>query len=89
MCDYNRIFAEIAQLRMMEAEVKKEREALEKSIKDYMESESLTELLGLEHKATYSAVTTSRFDTTAFKRDHADMAESYTKPSTSMRFTFN
>lgn len=89
MCDYNKIFGEIAEYRMMKVEIEKRLDELESEIKDYMKAESMTELLGNEHKACYSAVTSNRFDTTAFKKDHADMAKMYMKQSTSMRFTFN
>lgn len=89
MCDYNNIFKKIARLRSKEAELKAEREALEAEIKDYMKAEKMSELLGKEHRACYIEVVSNRFDTTAFKRDHAEMAELYTKPSKSMRFTFN
>lgn len=89
MCDYNNLFKKIARLRVKEAEIKAEREALETEIKEYMTSEGMSELLGKEHRASYIEVTSNRFDTTAFRKDHADMAKLYTKPSTSMRFTFN
>ena len=89
MCDYNNLFKKIAKLRTKEAELKAEREALEKEIKDFMTAEGMSELLGKEHRACYIEVTSNKFDTTAFKRDHAEMAQLYTKPSTSMRFTFN
>lgn len=89
MCDYNNIFKRIARLRSKEAEIKAEREALETVIKDFMTAEGMSELLGKEHKAIYIEVTSNKFDTKSFKKDHADMAEQYMKPSTSMRFTFN
>lgn len=89
MCDYNKLFGEIAQYRMMKAEIEAQLTALENEIKAYMKAEGISELLGSEHKVNYTAVTSNRFDSTAFKRDHADMAKLYTKASTSMRFTFN
>ncbi len=89
MCDYNSIFKEIAQYRAMIAQAEAEKAKLEAQIKEYMEAEGVTELMGTEHKATYAEVTTNRFDTTAFKKDYADVYEAYRKPSTSMRFTFN
>lgn len=89
MCDYNKIFGQIAQYRMMKAEIESELEKLEGEIKAYMTENSMSELLGSEHKACYTSVTSNRFDTKAFKKDHADMASLYTKASTSMRFTFN
>lgn len=86
--DINATFKAIAEYRLMEDEAKREREALEAEIKVYMTEHKMTDLIGDEHKATYKEVISNRFDSTAFKKDHADMYESYKKPSTSMRFTF-
>lgn len=86
--DINAKFKAIAQFRLMEAEAKAEREALEAEIKAYMAENGTDTLIGDEHKATYKEVVSSRFDSTAFKKDHADMYTAYQKASTSMRFTF-
>ena len=40
-------------------------------------------------KATYREVISNRFDSTAFKKDFADIYSEYTKKSSSMRFTCN
>ena len=45
-------------------------------------------LVGAEHKATYKAVTSSRVDTTALKKDMPDVAARYTKTTETRRFTF-
>lgn len=89
MCDYNSIFKEIAELRMMEAECKAQREALENEIKEYMTAEGMAELLGTEHKATYKEVESLKFNSSLFKSRHADMYEAFRTPSKTMRFTFN
>ena len=86
--DINAKFKAIAQYRLMEEQAKAEREILEAEIKAYMTESGVAELIGDEHKATYKEVISSRFDSTAFKKDHADMYESYKKQSSSMRFTF-
>lgn len=87
--DYDSIFKEIAQYRNLKAEAEKELERLEGMVKEHMMSNGIEELRGEEHKALYKAITSNRFDVTAFKKDHADMAKEYTKESTSMRFTFS
>lgn len=84
----NETLSAIAQYRLMEEEAKKLREALEAEIKEYMIANALTELVGNEHKATYTEIISNRFDSTAFKRDHADLYEAYKKQSSTMRFTF-
>ena len=86
--DINAKFKAIAQYKLMEEQAKAEREILEAEIKAYMTESGVAELIGDEHKATYKEVISSRFDSTAFKKDHADMYESYKKQSSSMRFTF-
>lgn len=86
--DYNKMFSDLASLKMMKAELDKEIEAKENEIKELMDKTCVTELIGTEHKATYKEVVSNRFDSKAFKADHADMYESYKKPNKSMRFTF-
>lgn len=86
--DYNKMFADLASMKMMRAELDKEIEEKESEIKELMDRTCVTELIGTEHKATYKEVVSNRFDSTAFKKDHADMYESYKKQSKSMRFTF-
>lgn len=86
--DINERLAEIAQYRMMQKQIEAELNKLEGELKQYMLSEGLIEVVGDEHTATYKPVTSSKFDSTRFKADHADMYEMYRKASTSMRFTF-
>lgn len=57
-------------------------------LKAHMTEAGVDTLIGDEHKATYKEVITNRFDSKAFKADHADMYTAYQKPSSSMRFTF-
>lgn len=45
-------------------------------------------LAGSEHKATYKAVTSSRVDATALKKELPEIAAKYTKTTTARRFTF-
>lgn len=86
--NYNNTFADIAKYRLIIEEAKNELEKLENEIKDYMTINALEELTGNEHKATFKAVTSSRFDTKAFKLDNPAIYEKYSKASESMRFTF-
>lgn len=88
MTDYNKMFSDLASLKMMKKELDAEIEAKENEIKSLMDKACVTELIGTEHKATYKEVVSSRFDSKAFGKDHADLYEAYKKPSTSMRFTF-
>lgn len=85
----NSKFKELAEYKLMEAEAKALREAIEAEIKAYMESENIESLIGDEHKATYKEVVSNRFDSAAFKKaGHEDLYREFTKASTSMRFNF-
>lgn len=86
--DYNHDFKELAQMKALKAEAEAEIAKIEERIKNKMLEEGKDTVIGDEHKATYKEVVSNRFDSTSFKKDHADMYESYKKPSTSMRFTF-
>lgn len=87
--DYNKMFADLASMRMMRAELDAEIEAKENEIKALMEKTCVNELIGTEHKATYKEVTSNRFDSKAFKAaGHEDLYKAFTKSSTTMRFTF-
>ena len=85
----NKIFKEIARKRMEIAKEQEELKKLEDKVKAYMKANGITELLGDEHSALYREVTSNRFDSSAFKKDYADIYELYRKPSTTMRFDFS
>lgn len=86
--DINATFRELAQYRLMLEETKKEVEKLEAEIKAYMVAEHMQDLIGDEHKAHYIFYEEMRFDSKAFKKDHADMYEMYRKPNQKSKFTF-
>lgn len=86
--DTNAIFKEMAQYKLIIAEAEAELKKREAEVKALMEDQGIDTLIGDEHKATYKEVVSSRFDSTAFKKDYSDLYESYKKPSASMRFTF-
>lgn len=79
---------ELAQYIRMQEEIAETVEGLKDQIKAYMQENGLETLASDEHKATYKAVTSSRIDTTAFKKAFPSMAEQFTKTTTSNRFTF-
>lgn len=87
--DTNIIFSEIAQYRVIIAEAQAELDRLEAEVKAKMTADGIDTLIGDEHKATYKAVVSNRFDSKAFKADgYEELYKAYQKPSTSMRFTF-
>ena len=80
---------ELAQYIRMQEEIAETIEGLKDQIKAYMKENGLETLASDEHKATYKAVSSSRIDTTALKRENPVIAEQYSKTTTSTRFTFN
>lgn len=82
------IMAELAQYIRMQEEAAAMVESLKDQLKAQMQAAGVDTLAGDEHKATYKAVTNSRVDTTALKRDLPEIAAQYTKTTTARRFTF-
>ena len=75
---------ELRQLQALIEEAQAEAEALKDAIKAAMgDSESIQ---AGEYKITWKAVTSSRIDTTALKKALPDVAERFTKETTSRRF---
>ena len=87
--DTNKIFKEIAKKRNAIAKAEAELKVLEDEVKAYMAENGLVELIGKEHTALYREITSNRFDSRSFKKDHAEMYDAYTKESKSMRFNFS
>lgn len=84
----NAIMAELAQYIRMQEEAAAMVEHLKDQLKAQMQDAGVDTLAGDEHKATYKAVTSSRVDTSALKRDLPEIAAQYTKTTTARRFTF-
>ena len=85
----NETMKELAQYIRMQEEISETIEGLKDQIKAYMKENGLDTLASDEHKATYKAVSSSRIDTTAFKKAFPSMAEQFTRTTTSTRFTFD
>lgn len=96
MTNYNEIaqnnldslMREIAEYTRMAEEVAATRDSLKDTLKKHMEENGLDSIAGSEHKASYKAVTSSRIDTTALKRDMPEIAAKYTKTTETRRFLF-
>lgn len=82
------IMADLAQYIRMQEEAAAMVESLKDQLKERMTAAGVESLAGSEHKATYKAVTSSRVDTAAIKRDMPEVAARYTKTTTARRFTF-
>lgn len=81
--------AKVHQLRKLTAKAEAlaaEIESIKDEIKAEMTAQSADELSGSDWKVTWKSVTSSRFDSAAFKKTHADLYGQYCKESTSRRF---
>ena len=75
------------ELRRMADELTAEIESIQDAIKAHMTAIDADTLTGTDYKITWKTVTSSRFDSTAFKKAMPELAERFTKSSTSRRFT--
>ena len=85
----NEMEGKIRELRQLQAlidEATAEAEAIKDIIKADMTAQGTDELRAGEYKVTWKAVTASRLDTVALKKALPDVAERFTKITTSRRF---
>lgn len=79
--------AELKELKAMQEELAAEISAIEDEIKQAMGDQE--QIIAGGYKITWKAVTSSRFDSTAFKKANPELAAQYTKTTTTRRFTIN
>ena len=77
---------ELSELRRMAEELNAEIEGVQDAIKAHMTAIDADTLTGADYKITWKTVTSSRFDSTAFKKAMPELAERFTKSTTSRRF---
>ena len=77
---------ELRELRRMADELAAEIEAAQDAIKAHMTAIEADTLTGVDYKITWKSVTSSRFDSMAFKKAMPELAERFTKFTTSRRF---
>lgn len=86
----NEIVAKIEQLKEWEAileEVQNEVEALRDCIKAQMLERETEEMQVGTYIVRWTSVLSTRFDSTAFKREHAELYKEFTKQVASKRFS--
>ena len=84
------IATKIEQLKEWEAlasEAAAEIEALKDSIKKEMDMRGVEVMEAGQYIARFTTVLSNRFDTTTFKKEHAEMYKVYTKQTKSRRFS--
>lgn len=79
--------AELKELKAMQEELAAEISAIEDEIKAAMGDQE--QIIAGGYKITWKAVTSSRFDSSAFKKANPELAAQYTKTTTTRRFTIN
>jgi len=70
-------------------ELKEEAEILRDTIKAEMIARDTEELIAGRHIVRYATVLSNRFDSTSFKKVMPDVYKSFTKQTTSRRFSIN
>lgn len=78
---------ELKELKMLADELAAEITSIEDEIKAEMTERATDELTTNEYRIKWAKVTSSRFDSKAFKAAHADLYSEYTKTTESRRFT--
>lgn len=68
-------------------EAKAEVESLKDEIKAEMLNRNAEEMTAGRYIVRWTSVLSNRFDTTTFKREHAEMYKQYTKQTASRRFS--
>ena len=84
--ELNTAARDLLAVRAMIEELQAEAEALTDKIKGAMVDRGQEVLTGDGWKASWKNVNSSRFDSNAFKADHADLYTEYSKPTTTCRF---
>jgi predicted phage-related endonuclease len=88
----NELITAIEQLKEWEAileEAQAEAEALRDSIKAHMLAEDTEELTVGAYIIRWTSVLSNRFDSTLFKREHAELYKIFTKQVASRRFSIS
>lgn len=78
---------ELKELQAMAEELETEITAIQDEIKAEMTSRDTDEMTVDIFKIRWKKVTSNRFDSTAFKKTHADLYSQYTKATESRRFS--
>lgn len=75
------------ELQRLAEDLAQEMEAAKDTIKAELAARGVDELTAGEYRVRYTAVKSSRFDTTAFRRAMPDLAEKFTKSVESKRLS--
>ena len=77
---------DLRELRRMAEELQGEIDAITDAIKAHMDATGADELTGADYKITWKPVTSARLDTAALRKALPEIAERFSKTTTSCRF---
>ena len=80
---------ELQELKRMKEELEAEIASLEDAIKAELTERNTEDLIAGAYRIKWTSFQSNRFDTTRFKKDHADLAAAYTKTTNTRRFSIN
>ena len=81
------MITELKEWEALKEEAEEQVENLKDQLKSEMQKRETEELPVGKYIMRYATVLSARFDSTAFKRVHADLYQAFTKQTTSRRFT--
>lgn len=85
----NELTAKVRELKELQAlieEATAEAEAIKDELKAHMKAAGTQEMTVDVYKLRFTTVTSSRFDSSAFKATHGELYKQFCKPTTSTRF---
>lgn len=77
---------ELRELKRMQEELTAEIEAIQDELKAHMDTHGMDTLLGFDWRITWKAVTSKRLDTGALRKAMPDVAQAFTRETTTKRF---
>lgn len=77
---------ELRELRRMQEELTAEIEAIQDELKAHMDANGMDTLLGFDWRITWKSVISSRLDTGALRNALPDVAQAFTRETTTRRF---
>lgn len=89
MKNSNEIMQQLAEYIRIQDETAAIIEGLKDELKSLMIETGNNVIVGVEHKASWKEIRSSRFNSKAFKADNPDMYQKYMKEIVSKRFTFS
>ena len=85
--EVNNIAHKLLETRTTIKELEEEEKALIELLESVMIEQGVETLYGDDWKADWTNVTSERFDSKAFKKDHFDLYKEYARKSVTTRFT--